>query len=201
MDVVLNWLCISDGFQGSRWLHQYFCENSYLHFIKILMTVPHFILCLLTNIRNRKNPFRQYKMFQNHNTLEHILLVLTGTLMISNNLVPVEKLSPQSYKNCLHISESHLAGTSILTLTVAAVHVWEENKHRENIRFEFDTLGSGTCIGAGACSCYRKVVDTTKVIHAWMKWQIQRCSKNMQWNQTAEVKTTPQGIPQKIYNS
>lgn len=69
---------------------------------------------------------------------------------------------------------SYLAGPSIVTLAMAAVHVWEENRHRENISSEFDKLGSGSCIGAGTCSCYRKVVNASKAEGSMPTWNV-RC--------------------------
>lgn len=161
-----------------------------------------------------ENPFRAMWVgthyFKTVTPWSIVFYVLTGTLI---NLVPTPLLRHVMWKKHINstkaavfhvstcdISESHLARPSVLTLTVAAVHIWAE-KQRGNIRFESDTSGSGTCTGAGACSCYRESMQR-KGIHAYMsdadsevQWE------NMQWKQTAEVKTAPQDILYRIHNS
>ena len=49
------------------------------------------------------------------------------------------------------VSEPHLAGAAVLTLSVAAVHIWGQINHSENVRFQFDKPGARKAIGAVTC--------------------------------------------------
>lgn len=155
-----------------------------------------------------ENPFRAMWVgthyFKTVTPWSIVFYVLTGTLI---NLVPTPLLRHVMWKKHINstkaavfhvstcdISESHLARPSVLTLTVAAVHIWAE-KQRGNIRFESDTSGSGTLEPEHAAATESPCNEKGSMPTCQM--QIQRCSEKT----CNENKLQKSKLPLKIFST